>query len=236
MPFTVTLERIEPLTETVSSFYFAPPAPVTYIAGQFTKVAVPHDQPDDRGIRRWYTLASSPTEDLLMITTRFAREHSSTFKVALRHLQPGAELRMVEPAGDFVLPPDPATPILFIAGGMGVTPIRSMVKWLTDKGQQRPIQLIHAVNNKADLLFADIFTAYDMAYMPVIKEADFLWKGETGMLGADRIEHLAGGLGGKLIYISGPEAMLQTLVGGLLARGVSRDSIITDFFPGYLTL
>jgi len=86
------------------TFYFRPEQPLSYTAGQFTELTIPHKRPDERGLKRWFTLSSSPTSELLSITTKFNNDKSSSFKKALFGLKPGAELTMAEPMGDFVLP------------------------------------------------------------------------------------------------------------------------------------
>src|SRR4051812_20265352 len=110
----VTLERIEELRPHIRTYYFKAGQPVHYTAGQYIDLRVPHDNPDDRGESRQFTLSSSPTEQLLAITTKLAAGRSSTFKQALWALQPGAVLQMSEPIGDFVLPKDPSIPLIFI--------------------------------------------------------------------------------------------------------------------------
>src|ERR1700693_2134326 len=87
----------------ITTFYFKPESPVRYTAGQYIELTIKHEHPDDRGQKHWFTLSSSPTENYLSITTKFAAEKGSTFKKALRALPPGTELHMSEPMGDFVL-------------------------------------------------------------------------------------------------------------------------------------
>src|SRR5258708_897456 len=124
----IKLESIKPVGQNVKTFWFQPPKGFTYTAGQFIELYIPHDNPDERGIKHWFTLSSSPTEPLISITTKYAGKKSSTFKQHLFVLKPGAELYAVEPMGDFVLPQDKSIPLIFVAGGIGVTPFRSMVK------------------------------------------------------------------------------------------------------------
>src|SRR5690606_36942002 len=96
------------------TLWFRPKRPVRYIAGQFTELYLPHDDADERGIRRWFTISSPPTEELIGITTRFTDDGSS-YKRRLRALEPGAVLKMADPMGDFVLPKDPSIPLVFVA-------------------------------------------------------------------------------------------------------------------------
>ncbi|HXH26592.1 MAG TPA: FAD-dependent oxidoreductase [Candidatus Acidoferrum sp.] len=228
----VIFDHTEPAAQHIQTFWFRPLAPVQYVAGQFTQLRIPHDNADERGTEHYFTLSSSPTEDKLSITTKFA-ERSSTFKQALRQLRSGTELTMAEPDGEFTLPADESRPLVFVAGGIGITPIRSMVKWLTDVREHRDIQLIYAVTDFAELAFEHLFVEYGLEFIPVVTNPPEGWAGETGRLDSARIVQLIGDIGDKLFYLSGPEPMVEGLAGGLPAQGVPKEQIVTDFFPGY---
>lgn len=229
----VTFDHCEDVAAGTQTFWFKPEIPVRYTAGQFTEIYLPHDNPDDRGIRRWFTLSSSPTEPLVSITTKFAPEHGSTFKQALRHLQPGAELKLADPMGDFVLPKDSSIPLVFIGGGAGITPMRSMVKYLLDTGEQRDIHLIYAVNHADELAFLPLFNAYKLRLTTVVKEPPAGYTDESGSLDPERILQLAGNDGRSYLYFSGPEPMVETFYKQLKAKGISKHRLVTDYFPGY---
>ena len=116
--------------DTIRTFYFKTESPLDYTAGQYIQLSLPHEHEDDRGAKRWFTLSSSPTDALISITTRFNKEHSSTFKETLFALTPGTEVNFTGPMGDFVLPKQIDKPLVFVAGGIGVTPFHSMMAWL----------------------------------------------------------------------------------------------------------
>jgi ferredoxin-NADP reductase len=141
----------------IRTFFFKPEKPVHYTAGQFTELTLPHDSPDDRGIRRWFTLSSSPTDELLSITTRFTPDTGSSFKNALFALEPGTVVQMADAMGDFVLPKLIQTPLIFVAAGIGITPFHSILTWLTATGEKRPIKLLYAVHEEDDIIFQDTF-------------------------------------------------------------------------------
>ncbi len=140
---------------------------------------------------------------------------------------------MAPASGDFVLPPDPAVPVVLIAGGIGITPMRSMIRWLSDTGVHRPIQLIQAANSPGELIFRSVFERYGLTYIPVVRDAPVGWTGETGLLNAPRILELVGGAAGKNFYVSGPKPMAEAFTGDLETKGVPHDRLIHDFFPGY---
>jgi ferredoxin-NADP reductase len=227
-------DHAEAVAKGLTTFWFRPAKPVRYIAGQFTELYLPHTA-DNRGERRWFTLSSSATEPLLGITTTFA-EKGSTFKKALLALVPGAEVILAEPMGDFVLPKDQSIPLLFVAAGAGVTPVRSMVTYLRDAGEHRRVQIIYGVHDLRELAFADLFGAYAASFTPVIKQPPAGFTGETGSLTTERILDFLHDFDGgdqTYIYLSGPEPMVETFFKELKIAGISEDRLVTDYFHGY---
>jgi ferredoxin-NADP reductase len=231
----VTFDHSEDTAHNIKTFWFKPEKPVRYTAGQFTEIYLPHDNPDNRGTRRWFTISSSPTDEMVSITTKFASQHGSTFKQALQALKPGAQLKLADPMGDFVLPKDASIPLVFVAGGMGVTPMHSMIKYLHDTGEKRNIHLIYAVTESDEMAFVPLFKEYGLKFTPVVKVPEAGYQGETGSLSTDRILELMGGDDGKsMIYLSGPEPMVEAFVKGFEQKGVKKNRLVTDYFPGYL--
>lgn len=230
----VVLKEIIDTASNIKTFVFIPQKPVRYTAGQFIELTIPHDTPDNRGTRRWFTLSSSPTEDYVSITTKFAgtpiASESSSFKKALFALQPGSEIMMSSPMGDFVLPKDTSKPLVFIAGGIGVTPMRSMIKYMVDAKDQRTVHLIYAANNISEVAFDELFAGAQIRYTKVLKTPPDNWNGETGTLNAEKIMQLAGSID-QVFYISGPEPMVEAIEKSL--KGVGVRNIIGDFFPNY---
>lgn len=229
----VKLEHIEDVAHTVRTFWFRPDQPVDYTAGQFTQVHLPLLKPDIRGTKHWFTISSSPTEELIGLTTKFTAKEGSEFKKALQALKPGAELALADPMGDFVLPKDPSIPLLFVAGGIGVTPYRSMIKWLHDMGQRRDIHLLYSVRDARELAFSDLFTEYGLRLSPVVTEPHASWDGATGLLSAGQIFEHIGSDQRTLVYVAGPEPMVETFVKELQQLGVPQHRLVTDYFPGY---
>ena len=219
-----TLHHIEHETPNIATFYFATPRPLRYVAGQFIEMTLPHVSPDERGIKRWFTLSSAPGHELISVTTKHA-EKSSTFKAQLWNLKPGETVDISEPMGDFVLPKDPNTSLVFIAGGVGITPFHSIIQWLVDTGQTRSIQLVYSVHSHDDLLFGALL-AHD--FIQVITRVD------QPQLTAKDIDKLVGGFDDKQLFISGPEPMTESIVKQLTEDyGITQDKLITDYFPGY---
>ena len=205
-----------------------------YTAGQFTELTLPHDQPDERGIKRWFTLSSSPTQELVSITTRYAGDDkSSSFKKTLFALEPGAEVSMAEAMGDFVLPKLLQTPLVFIAGGIGITPFHSMFEWLATTGEARTIRFMWSVRNEEDIIFQETIDKANVHATLVVADPSEAWGGLRGQLDAETILGIEKPTDDALIYISGPEAMVETLEADLQKHGIDKRQIVGDFFPGY---
>jgi ferredoxin-NADP reductase len=220
----VTLERVEDVADTIKTFWFKPARPVRYDAGQFIELYLPHDNADNRGQKRWFTLSSAPTDTLLSITTKFTAGRGSTFKQTLQKLPLGSQVMMADPLGDFVLPKDETIPLIFVGGGMGITPIHSMTRWLYDTNHRRKATLIYSVHDAGELAFVDLFdTYYQEHFKPVVGQK---------LTGQSLVE-LTGTPEHALYYLSGPEAMTKALADDLHAQGIPRHQIVTDYFPGY---
>lgn len=229
-----TLKEKQNEADNIITFWFDLDNHPKYEAGQFIEINLPHDHPDDRGIKRWFTLSSSPKDSPgVSITTKFA-EKSSTFKTALKNLRVGDVVDMSEPMGDFILPKDKTIPLVFVAGGMGITPFHSIIKYLTQIKEERTIQLIYVVAREEELLFHDLWQQYRLSdYSPIVSMPRKGWKGEKGPLTAERILSFTGEVANKLIYISGPEIMVETFNDKLQKLGVPTTQLVGDYFPNY---
>lgn len=194
-----------------------------HTAGQFTEIRLPHNNKDKRGDKRWFTISSSPTEDLVSITTKFSTDPSSSFKTTLQALKPGDELNLASPMGDFILPKDQTIPLVFVAGGIGCTPYRSIIKYLIDSKEERDITLLYAANSQQEVAFKDIFASLGNKFKIIVGER----------LNAQMIKDLAQATPSHYIYLSGPEPMVEELDKDLKSSGINKKQIHTDFFPGY---
>lgn len=229
---TATLHHISEESPQIYTFFFEPQSKIDYIAGQFIELTVPHEAPDDRGSKRWFTLSSSPTDDYLSITTRITAD-SSSFKRTLVTLPKGSEVHVSEPMGDFVLPQDVHTPLVFVAAGIGVTPFHSMFRWLHAVHQHRDIKFIYAVDNEDDIIFQDTFDEANIHATLVVAHPSDAWGGERGKLTADHILKLSEAHDKSLIYLAGPDTFVESLAKDLKELKVSPARVVVDYFQGY---
>lgn len=232
-----TFDHSDPQTNSIVTFWLRPEKPVGYTAGQYIELTLPHQHPDKRGQKRWFTLSSPPGHQLVSITTRYAGDKtSSSFKKTLFHLEPGHELTMSEPMGDFVLPKDSSQPLLFVAGGIGITPFHSMLEWLAEHHERRPITFIYGVHNEDDIMFEDTCRRAGVHATIIVSEPSSSWGGERGQLSAEVVRGLATITSATLVYLSGPEPMIEHLTKDLKASGLPERQLVTDFFPGYTAI
>jgi ferredoxin-NADP reductase len=168
----ITLDHKKAETDNITTFYFRPEKPVRYTAGQFAEWAVKHAHPDERGIKRWFTISSSPTDELVSLTTKFSSDKSSSFKKALFKLAPGDKILMSDPMGDFVLPKLTQTPLIFVAGGIGITPFHSILSYLASNREARPIKLLYGVRNEDEIIFQDTFNKAGVHATVVVSEPE----------------------------------------------------------------
>ena len=219
-------------------FAFSKKPDFKFIPGQYMEWTLPHKNEDSRGNRRYFSLASSPTENQLAITVKFYNP-SSTYKKQLVALNPGGKIIASQVAGDFVMPKDFKKSLVFIAGGVGVAPFRSMIQYIIDKNLQTDIILIYSNRRINDILFSDIFEkAINNGVRTIYNLTDasnlpLNWRSGVGHINEDTIKKYIPDYQKRIFYISGPQFMVQNFERTLLTAGVNKSKIKSDFFPGY---
>lgn len=197
-------------------------------AGQYFEWTLEHNNPDERGIKRYFTISSSPTEDFYMLTTKFY-EKPSSFKKVLRELEVGGEILVDELQGEFILPDDQDKKIVWIAGGIGITPFRSMAKYLLDTGEKRDIILLYSNKNEGEIVFKELF---DKAGEAGIKTV-YINTDQDGYIDEEIVKNQIPDWEERLFYVSGPEAMVEAFEKWLLAMGVTEENLKRDYFDNY---
>jgi ferredoxin-NADP reductase/Na+-translocating ferredoxin:NAD+ oxidoreductase RnfD subunit len=219
-------------------FAFAKKKDFKFIPGQYMEWTLPHKNTDSRGNRRYFSISSSPTENEIAIAVKFYNP-SSTYKKELLSLQIGSKITSAQVSGDFTMPKDLKTPIVFIAGGVGIAPFRSMIQYVLDKNLQTDIILIYSNRTVNDILFSDIFekavkngvrTIYNLTD---VNNLPLNWQQGVGYINEDNIKKYVPDYDKRIFYISGPQLMVQNFEKTLLSTGVKKNKIKSDFFPGY---
>jgi len=232
-------EKIK-LAPDVYDFVFPRPPRLAFQPGQYMEWTLGHNDPDSRGNRRYFTLASSPTEPELRLGVKFYKE-SSSFKKAMLKLNPKTEIVATQLAGDFVLPADRSQKLVFLAGGIGITPFRSMIKYMLDTYDRRDVVLFYANKTVDDILYRDVFDRAEreigLEVVYTLTDARKLppsWKGRVGRLSPKLIQAMVPDYRERIFYISGPNNMVDSFKGVLRDLGVKEANIRTDFFPGFV--
>lgn len=220
----LVLKQVLKEADDVDTFLWEPSQPIYWQAGQYMKYTLAHDEVDDRGVDRWFTISAAPFETNPSITTRFAPEHGSSFKHALKQYKLGDVIEAEMPEGDFLM--DTKRPAVLVAGGIGITPFRAMLLQMQHDHRSIHARLLYA-NHDEQFVFRDELEL-------VAKNNDL----KIDYFAAQRIEvedilQAAEGLEDPIFYISGPKPMVQTYKDELAQRGISMDNIKTDYFPGY---
>ena len=223
----------------ILAFSFDYPEGFDHRLGQYMEWTLPIDEPDSRGNRRYFSIASSPTESELLIAARFYPK-SSRYKQAMAEMESGDPIVAAELSGDFVLPRDPSVPLVFIAGGIGITPFRSMIKFLVDTGEKRDIILLYSNSTKEEIVFRDVFeeaaqkislkTVYTLTDPERVRAG---WEGRTGYIDEKMLGEEVPDIDKRMFFISGSPAMVETVKKVLRSSGVRRRDIRSDYFPGY---
>lgn len=220
-------------------FVFKPSEVLDFEPGQYLEWTLGSRGADSRGNRRYFTISSSPTEPEIRMGIKFYPD-ASTFKTNLLQMNPGDKLVASQLAGEFVMPSDSSKKLAFIAGGIGITPFRSMIKYLVDKSEKRDVVLLYSNKTKGDVAYSEIFdeaeqklgvkTVYALTDVESIP-AD--WKGCCGFITADVIKKEIPDYKDRIFYISGPHGMVVAFEKTLADLGVSKRNIKKDFFPGF---
>jgi ferredoxin-NADP reductase len=233
------LLRSEAVAEGTMAFYFAKPSGFKYRAGQSVDLTLINpSETDAEGNTRTFTLASSPFDEDLMISTRI---RDTAFKRVLKNASPGLEVKIQGPSGSFVLHRKTEKTAVFLAGGIGITPFLSMIRQVTHEKTAHHIYLLYSNRRPEDASFLDVLeeTArrnpnfHLIATMTKIEASHREWNGETGHISKKMLtEHLPQ-VQGPIYYIAGPPAMVAAIRGILFEAAVEEDDIRTEEFAGY---
>jgi ferredoxin-NADP reductase len=210
---------------------------VDFKPGQYFWVTLldpPYD--DEKGPRRHITVVTSPTErGVLGLATRL---RDSAFKRSLDELPVGTAVDVEQPKGEFVLPEDSDRPYVFIAGGIGITVFRSMLRYVADEQLPYRVTLLYSNRDRESTAFMDELQELERA-IPGLRvvytmTGDPSWEGETRRIDADFLRDQIGDeLLGSTYLVAGPPPMVEGIVEALQSAGVLEDQIRPDRFSGY---
>lgn len=237
--FTTRLLGGREVAERTMAFRFEKPAGWIFKAGQFVDMTLINPpETDAEGDTRSFSIASAPFEEILMIATRL---RDTAFKRTLRTMPRGTEVRIEGPLGNLTLHNTPARPAVFASGGIGITPIRSILWNAARQKLPHRIFLFYSNRRPEDAPFLQELDALQrenpnyslVATMTKVEESRHPWHGETGYVTREMLSKYLTGVVSAIYYITGPAAMVTGLRAVLNSAGVNDDDIRTEEFTGY---
>jgi len=224
----LTLIKKTTISRGVVAFKFSSGKKLDFKAGQYLRYELEHKDPDERGIFRFFTISSAPFEEYIMLTTRILEEGGSSFKKKLDSLDIGESLYAYGPMGEFVVGDSKQGSMLFIAGGIGITPFRSIILDLDHKGDIEDLRLLYCTKDEP---------------VPFKKEFEKIEKRRKGLsidyikppeiCDIDVIKDRSSDFIERKVFVSGPIGMVQSLEKVLKSNGLGENDLKFDYFPGY---
>ncbi len=221
----VFFERRDELAPGIWQYYFRPDGPVDFVPGQYADLHLSGVNGDTRGDARTFSFTSLPTDE----SASFVLKHfelQSPYKQRLQQLVPGDGARLDGAMGDLVLPKNPATPLVFIAGGIGIASFVSMFKHLLARREERSIFFFYALRSRREQIFRELADAYPLALKQIILAPNRLTATEVKATTPSD----------ALMYLSGSQIFVEGLSSDLVELGTAREQVIFDYFDGYAEL
>ncbi|MBO0861560.1 MAG: FAD-dependent oxidoreductase [Chloracidobacterium sp.] len=235
----VRLKSRQEIAEGTMAFHFEKPPGFAFKAGQalaWTLIDPP--ETDDEGGMRNFSIASAPGEPELMIATRM---RDSAFKRVLKTMPLGTEVRIVGPFGSLTLHQNGARPAVFLAGGIGITPFRSMLWQATEQKLPHRLWLFYSNRRPEDAAFLEELQELEeenpnynfIGTMTEMAGSNRVWRGETGFINQEMLTKSIGDLAAPIYYVAGPPAMVAVMQEMLIGAGVDNDNVRAEEFAGY---
>ncbi len=236
---TTTLVGKREVAEGTMEFSFVRPDDFTYQAGQTIDVTlIDPVETDAEGNKRTFSLVSSPHEPMLRIATRM---RDTAFKRMLKAMEPGTEISVEGPFGSFLLHENAARPAVFLAGGIGITPFRSIIGDASERRLAHRLFLFFSNRRPEDAAFLDELQALEKqnpqftltATMTQMEASAVPWEGERGFIDATMLKRILPKGAAPVYYLAGPQGMVTAMRTMLNQSGVSNDDIRFEEFAGY---
>jgi ferredoxin-NADP reductase len=211
-----------------------PPAgrPLCHAPGQFQFLRLHGGAAPDE--EHPFSIASSPSPYGLL---RLTIKESGDFTPAVGRIKPGDLATVHGPFGRFSHAFHPnADDLVFVAGGVGITPLMSMLRYMRDRREARRVLLVYANRGAADIVFRGELGEIESGGFPALRTVHVLsqppadWDGLSGRLDAKSLQSLCGGFSGKTFFLCCPPPLASALIRGLRGAGVGPGRIHTDYF------
>jgi len=232
------LSRSE-VAENTLAFWFEKPSDWTFKAGQFLDITLINPpETDAEGNTREFSIASAPSEPTIMVATRV---RDSAFKRVLRSLPLKTQVKIEGPFGDLRLHNDASRPAVFLSGGIGITPLRSILVRAARERLPHRLYLFFANRRPEDAPFLDDIRSLErenpqFKFVPVMTQMEKSrrpWQGETGRISQELLGKYLKSEKSAIYYITGPAGLVQGMHAMLNGAGVDDDDIRMEEFSGY---
>jgi ferredoxin-NADP reductase len=237
--FICKLRERKEVAEGSMAFRFEKPSGWAFKAGQYLDMTLlDPSETDSEGNVRSFSIASAPHEDTLMVATRM---RDTAFKRVLRTMPLGTAVKIEGPSGDLILQNDFTRTAAFLAGGIGITPFRSIVHWAAKDKLSNRIVLFYSNRRPEDAPFLAELQSLErdnpkyklIASMTEMEKSQQPWNGETGLINQEMLGRHLKGATSPIYYIAGPPAMVKGLHEMLSKAGIIDDDIRAEEFGGY---
>ena len=233
--YTTRLMAREDVARGTLAMHLKRPDGFTFKAGQAVYVTLPAlKDVDGKGLVRTFSIASAPDDPDLVLATRLT---DSALKRSLASLPVGSEIEIEGPYGDLTLHDDATRPAVFLAGGIGITPFRSMIRDAAKSGRARDLILFYSNRSAEDAAFLSELeqaAGDNPGFKLVATMTDAAeWQGERGFITRDMIERHVGDIARPAFYLAGPPAMVTAMEALLKSAGVNAENIHAEEFAGY---
>lgn len=225
------------IVEGTAAFWFRPEKALKFVAGQFGQFSLKNpSETDGKGNARTFSIASDPANDQIMIATRM---RDSAFKRSLWAAPDDESVQFMGPIGNFTLKEDKDRPAVFLAGGIGITPVRSIAAQATREGMSQRLVVIYSNRTRASCAFHDDFSEWSRAnpnltYVPTLTaETPSGWKGELGAIDAQMLRRQVSNPFSANYYVVGPPGFVRAMRTILEETGVGKSQIRSEDFAGY---
>lgn len=224
-PFTLPFVKKELVAHNTFAFYFdRVKENWAFHPGQYIRMMLPIENPDDRGTMRYFTISSSPLDQkYLRVITKVIK---SSFKKTLFSLQPGQEVSFFGPNGAFYLKEEEPLHV-FLAGGMGITPFISMLEYAAAKRLQQELTLLASFSHPDERIFYEHLSQMSSEH----KNIHVVYT--TERISSALIKKHVVDITKPLYYITGPPPMVDAMVAMVGEMGISEDRILQEHFSGY---
>ncbi len=232
MKFETQFQEIIPRTYDVTSFRFPRPAELNYKAGQFFFITL---RQGDKELSKHFSFSSSPTEkDHIEFTKKFT-DHD--FSLALKAAKVGDWARIDAPYGQFTFEGE-YPKIVFLGGGIGITPFMSICKNATDKALNSKITLFYGCRTENDMAFRVELEELakknrNLNLIFIINQPTEQWKGAIGNINAEMIKQLLPDYQENLFFTCGPPPMIDAMEKLVVSLGLPKEKLKRELFSGY---